>query len=859
MDRLQEVLAEQQGNYIFPFLWMHGENEAVLRREIEKIAECGIGALCMESRPHPDFCGPRWWHDVDIVMDEARKRKMRVWLLDDRKFPTGYANGCFEKCCPEKSKLYLAEKHMDLLGPVSGAAVLADGILPEDAGLLGIYRYPLACCESTALNGAEAVNLTGALCEDGFLRMDIPEGQWRLFVLYTTRTGGGRAHYMNLLDRASVRVLLEAVYEPHYVRYKADFGKTFAGFFSDEAELGNSMGYDFHETLGKPDVVLPWSGELENALRTEWGENFAARLPALWYEWGEDTSIIRYTYMDEVTRLVSTCFSQQLGTWCEEHNVEYIGHIIEDDNAHTRLGCSIGHYFRHQTGQHMGGIDVVHYQLLPGFTEKIHRWMDWESDGEFFHFGLAKLGSSAGHLDANKKGRSVCELFGNYGWAEGASTMKWLADHMLVRGINHFVPHAFSPTFPDQDCPPHFFAGGNNAQFPLFGCLARYMNRAAHLLSGGKYLAHAAVLYHAELEWAGKAMPFQKPVRALLEAQLDCDVMSADILEAAVPQKEKNRITANGRHYACLIVPACEALPKNAAVALLKAVQAGICVLFAEKKPQRTCEGKTLPKGFKDAGSTVQLNELAQHVAQAVGQEIVVEGTYPGLRLCSVEQAESRICMFFNESTTCAVDSDVRVTARDFLTAGFYDAVNNLYNEYAIENGRFRLKLNPGESTFVILKCTPCQEKMIPRRQKKMQLRWNIQAMEYPAHICKKTITLEAGEKMPNMNAMKALYDFTGYFEYTTVFQSDEAQEADMYLPQTCDGAEIWLNGQYAGAVLGASGRVAIGRRLKAGQNTLCIRVPNTLIWRMKDKHSFYMQLKPTGLGDTPVMEYPAT
>ena len=59
----------------------------------------------------------------------------------------------------------------------------------------------------------------------------------------------------------------------------------------------------------------------------------------------------------------------------------------------------------------------------------------------------------------------MCEIFGNYGWAEGAQTMKWLADFMLVRGINIFVPHAFSPkAFPDPDCPPHFYAHGINMQ-----------------------------------------------------------------------------------------------------------------------------------------------------------------------------------------------------------------------------------------------------------------------------------------------------------------------------------------------------------------------------------------------------------
>ena len=55
-----------------------------------------------------------------------------------------------------------------------------------------------------------------------------------------------------------------------------------------------------------------------------------------------------------------------------------------------------------------------------------------------------------------------------YGWAEGNSFMKWLTNHMLVRGINEFTPHAFSMKYPDPDCPPHFYAGGNNPGFECF-------------------------------------------------------------------------------------------------------------------------------------------------------------------------------------------------------------------------------------------------------------------------------------------------------------------------------------------------------------------------------------------------------
>ena len=107
--RLQEILENREDSYILPFFWLKGEDHRTILREIEKVQECGIRQLCLESRPHPDFCGDGWWDTLDFIMEEARRRGMRVWVLDDRKFPTGYANGAFEKKHPELSKVYLAQ------------------------------------------------------------------------------------------------------------------------------------------------------------------------------------------------------------------------------------------------------------------------------------------------------------------------------------------------------------------------------------------------------------------------------------------------------------------------------------------------------------------------------------------------------------------------------------------------------------------------------------------------------------------------------------------------------------------------------------------------------------------------------
>ncbi|HIC2071409.1 TPA: hypothetical protein ACW0SM_005692, partial [Raoultella ornithinolytica] len=129
------------------------------------------------------------------------------------------------------------------------------------------------------------------------------------------------------------------------------------------------------------------------------------------------------------------------------------------------------------------------HQIHPGLDQgyfKSFTSTGW--DGEFFHYGLAKLGSSLGHLDPKKKGRTLCEMYGAYGWGEGLKLMKWLTDHMLVRGVNNFVPHAFSlKAFPDPDCPPHFYADGQDHQYRFMHLLMNYANRVSHLLSDGHH------------------------------------------------------------------------------------------------------------------------------------------------------------------------------------------------------------------------------------------------------------------------------------------------------------------------------------------------------------------------------------
>lgn len=54
--RLEDVLQGREQNYILPFFWQHGEEEAVLRHYMHVIHDANIGAVCVEARAASGFC-----------------------------------------------------------------------------------------------------------------------------------------------------------------------------------------------------------------------------------------------------------------------------------------------------------------------------------------------------------------------------------------------------------------------------------------------------------------------------------------------------------------------------------------------------------------------------------------------------------------------------------------------------------------------------------------------------------------------------------------------------------------------------------------------------------------------------------
>lgn len=852
--------------FIYPLFWMKGEDEHTIRETIGKMDESGIKGFIIESRPHPDFLGEKWWQDIDIVIDEAKKRAMKIWFFDDAHFPTGYANGAIKETFKEQGKRYITYKKIDGIGPLKAAQFyinlrMSHSMMSENPKK--VYDFledkiiGIVACKrkqgSSDLSG-EVVDMQPYYDEaTGILEWDIPKGAWRIYIIYSTVEGGGYEHYINPVSKESVDVLINAVYEPHYNKYKEEFGHTIAGFFSDEPGFGNVSGYSFVESIGRSQMVLPWSDELPGILAERLGANYYLELPGLWAKLGENHSCIRVAYMDSITRLYAENFTGRIGAWCKLRGVEYIGHVIEDNNVHARLGVGAGHFYRSMYGQSMAGIDVVLHQILPGYDvyNPIFSTEDW--DGEFFHYMLAKMGSSLGHLNPNMKGRTICEVFGAFGWREGVRLMKWLTDHMLVRGVNHFIPHAFSmAAYPDPDCPPHFYAKGENLQFPYFGQLMTYMNHMCYLLNDGEHIAPVAILYHAEAEWAGDYMLSQVPAKNLMQAQIDFDIVPADCLSDtglfSTMVLEEEQLCINGEKFKAFVVPYSQILPESVIEALEKMMNQ-IPVIFLKALPDNATD-------LLQACTVLEVEVLAEYLKSIDVRDISVKKSEPYLRYYHYKKktnaSDSHIYMFFNEDPYNKIEVEVNLEQKG--DCYIYDVFEGTYQKAYIE----QMSLLPYESQVIIITDDLSNIKAITGRQLRKSdakygdyvkyeldkcvsgsLNWKVKVGEN---------TFEALAKLGNMTSLAMHPDFSGILTYEATFDLKTLDYEELNLGQVYETAKVWLNGALIGSRIAPPFSYNISGLLKELNNHLVIEVSNTLVHEQKDSLSLPHMIEPSGL-----------
>jgi len=683
-----------------PLFWMHGtETPERLREYVGRVDESGQGILTIESRPHINWMRPEWWRDVDVVLDECKKRGVKMMVFDDYWWPSQGMGGKYP--IPEKYQC------RDIK-----ASVYAKSEVPG--------KVENEICRVVATETAKGVFQLGA---DGDKTI-----VYSWFVPPKGRVQGlggsqGRFPYVNGLDEEAVDWFLASYYQPYYDRYRSAFEDgTIPGFFFDE-----------------PETMGVWGPALEKELAAR-GEDIGELLTAFKFKLADPEAQARalYRYHDARTETWGRTMYGRQSAWCERHGVFSSGHFMEHQGCFYSLAMSGGNVMQLMKYVEVPGVDLVCRQYYPNQREDRRLQIDCGQ--------MPKYASSTAHVYNRHNGKNWCEIFGAYGQDLTYPQMKWLCDWHQYQGCYYLIPHSFNPKAPyDTDCPPYFYNGGKEPRYPLFRVWADYNNRCAMLLSEGEHVCAIAQCVPGVSAHVGKTIRPEMFAFAIQDAQLDSDWMLYDAVESTRfgtnPRTGRPALrTTNGKEwYDILTLPATEYVPFATLEKALAFAKAGGVVVGYGIKP---CNTITRGKTAADVKRVVDAI-FAQPTALFIDGEpdgarlrAALAKKYPGENRPLAVRAFDFAGLSAQDGRMLAVnhyekDGDVRLfianqdstRRRDLAVRAqwpaekveLWDPMQGTVEKPVVENGFVKLALEPSQAVFLVWPSGALGDRALPR------------------------------------------------------------------------------------------------------------------------------------------------
>src|SRR4030042_332622 len=83
--------------------WDGPVTEEVIARDLKEYSSKNVRAVTIEAgyRMNTKYLSPEWFALVKYTVEQARRNNMRVWLVDEGKYPSGFAGGKFSELRPD--------------------------------------------------------------------------------------------------------------------------------------------------------------------------------------------------------------------------------------------------------------------------------------------------------------------------------------------------------------------------------------------------------------------------------------------------------------------------------------------------------------------------------------------------------------------------------------------------------------------------------------------------------------------------------------------------------------------------------------------------------------------------------------
>lgn len=853
MKNIDKVLSKDYIRNHFPFFWLVGnETDEDIVKALERVKASGCDGVTVEPRGFKDF-EVKWWQNAELILKKATELGMQVIFVDeDSSCPSGHAFGAVNQ--PEYAHLRrasLLEQHLDVIGPITSDLVVGrtfpwSKTINEDK-ILGCYAYKRVGNRND-IDFESAIDLSNNI-KNGILSFTLPEGNYRIIYVVETMKFSEKKpdDYVDVLNPESVDLIIKLIYEKYERLFSQYFGNTLIGFFSDEPFIGNAYiycgntGHGAHEDtrVGHLGITMPINPLVKERLYAIYGDDYVKYAPSLWYS-GSVSAKFRNDYMNIVADLYSQSFSQKLGKWCHDRGLIYTGHVLEDNNLHSRLGDGPAHYFRSQQGQNMPGIDIVLHQIMPGFADiNLGAYGANLYDNEFYHYILGKLNSSAAHTYKEFDKKAMCEVTIGYGWAEGSQLAKWLFDYLLVRGTNFFVPGAIRPVFPDRLHAPHW--GDNRGRDPQvhgYGKILEYTKKVLTTFDNTTHVANAAVLYHAQAEWMSgfDYTLMQAPAKVLYDNHIDFDILSDDLLGEISVENGKIKVL---EQYDCLVVPYAKLLPEKIIEQLKNIKDNGADVIFTDG----------LPENCKEEFCVVKLNEVANYFKEKGFVDISIDGAHLLRHYHAFDADGKHVYMFFNESTNEVFDGAIRTGNK-----GNYNVYDFMTDKHYRGEDDVKIRLEPYQSCMVVYEEDRGFDKYVnydKLSREKVNSKFTVKC--YSINDIDNVINDFGTTELKAISA--TMPEFSGRIEYSAVINVKKAKKTFIRFGSVGENAEVIVNGKNCGLLVCKPFIYDITDAVKEGENQLFVKVYTTIANDQRDPISMFVPLAPTGIsGDVEIL-----
>ncbi|MBN1783150.1 beta-galactosidase [bacterium] len=606
--------------YSMTFYWgWDGEiTEAVIARDLDTFKARNVHIVTLESGYDmgSPYLSPEWLDMVKRTVELARERDMRVWIVDEGKYPSGFAGGKFTTDAPDlRMKALVAADRLEVKGGETVSRELSGDIV-----------------SAIAMNTADSSNQILDV-QTGVLEWTAPEGQWEvLLIRHDFRSSPTRAvnnptrgkdpsnSLLDYLDPAATLKFIEFTHEEHKKRVGPEFGRTVLGFRGDEPD---------YSIRG-----IPWTPQIFEIFKRRKGYDVAPYAASFFTARPtEEQKRIKADYWDVWSDLFGENFFRIQADWCARHNLEYLVHLNKEDDMMLLIAHE-GDFFKCMRHVQMPGVDAIWNQI----------WPDHDKVTDY-----PKYASSAAHVYG--KPRSFTESFAAYRDEPDVAQAKWVLDHQFARGIN-MVEVMFVPAS-TRGKPG--LSGWNAAE--EFPDIAKYVHRACYLLSQGRPAADFAVYYPTTSLWLGHGESDAytlKLMQQLLEMQRDFDFVDETAISSVMQLEDGALINLSGQAYRTILVPETAAMSKQTLVRLEAFAASGGKVVFLGKTPSLVVD-----RTFRDAAGPGDLGwaifepsgAVTSDVLEALPQpDVRLEKACPAIKYVHRKLADADVYFFFNES-----------------------------------------------------------------------------------------------------------------------------------------------------------------------------------------------------------------